>query len=169
MDFSEWKVVQEQRDKSVLRGFSTTGGLWTVFGGIFSICFGSSILQVMFGKLSTCEFTVRFLFLTMMLYALGVKPLSVFGLVHNVQKNRIRDACLKDYPCVSQDINRVPQKYRGLNSFLTDYLINVEPFIDDEDESIGDETRVDDNQIAMQPLPIIPPPSPLLLDRPESA
>lgn len=73
-----------------------------------------------------------------------MKPLSVFGLVHKGQKNRIREACLKDYPYITRDIHRVPQEQRGLVSFLVDFLISVEHFIvvvDEEEEdgrSIGD-------------------------------
>ena len=48
--FSGWKIVQDHRDKSLLKGVSSTGGLWTALGGILAFLFGGSILRTMFGK-----------------------------------------------------------------------------------------------------------------------
>jgi len=50
VDTSEWQVIQERRDKSVIRGLSSAGGLWTALGGLLSIFFGSSIMRLMFGR-----------------------------------------------------------------------------------------------------------------------
>ena len=48
-DFSDIKVIQDYRDKSVLKGFSSAGGLWTVLSFIFGVLFGSSLVRVAFG------------------------------------------------------------------------------------------------------------------------
>ena len=45
---ADWRVVEEYRDRSVLKGFSTVGGLWTFFSGIFVALFGSSLSMVVF-------------------------------------------------------------------------------------------------------------------------
>ena len=50
IDPSDWRIVQDYREKTVMRGFVTMSGLWTFFNGFFMIFFGSSILMVIFGK-----------------------------------------------------------------------------------------------------------------------
>jgi len=45
---ADWRIVEEYRDRSVLKGFSTVGGLWTFFSGIFVALFGSSLSMVVF-------------------------------------------------------------------------------------------------------------------------
>ncbi len=49
---SEWRIVQDRRDRSVIKGVSSTGGLWTALGGILAFLFGGSIFRTMFGKYS---------------------------------------------------------------------------------------------------------------------
>ena len=51
-NFAEWKIIQQSRDRSVLKGFATIGGLWTFLGGIFTALFGTSILRIIFGMQS---------------------------------------------------------------------------------------------------------------------
>ena len=48
-DTSEFRIIRDLRNKSVLSGFSSVGGLWTVLAGVFAALFGSSILRVLFG------------------------------------------------------------------------------------------------------------------------
>ena len=48
-DRSEWRIIRDLRNKSVLSGFSSVGGLWTALAGVFAVLFGSSILRVIFG------------------------------------------------------------------------------------------------------------------------
>jgi len=48
-DTSEWRIVQDYRDKSALNGFASVGGLWSFLGGIFAVLFGLPILQIVFG------------------------------------------------------------------------------------------------------------------------
>jgi len=47
---SEWRVIQDHPDRSLLRGVSSAGGLWTALSGILAFLFGSSIIRTMFGK-----------------------------------------------------------------------------------------------------------------------
>ena len=47
---AEWKVIQDHPYKSLLRGVSSAGGLWTALSGILAFLFGSSIIRTMFGK-----------------------------------------------------------------------------------------------------------------------
>jgi hypothetical protein len=51
LDISEFRIIQDHRNKSVLSGFSSVGGLWTVLAGIFGTLFGSPIIRVLFSKL----------------------------------------------------------------------------------------------------------------------
>jgi hypothetical protein len=49
-DPSDWNIVQDLREYSVLDVFSSIGGMWTVFNGVFAVIFGGSMLLVL-GKL----------------------------------------------------------------------------------------------------------------------
>lgn len=49
-DRSDWQIIREYQDKSVIRSISSAGGLWTALGGILSILFGSSIMRIVFGE-----------------------------------------------------------------------------------------------------------------------
>ncbi|KAF9443380.1 hypothetical protein P691DRAFT_788141, partial [Macrolepiota fuliginosa MF-IS2] len=53
-------IGKEVEQHSVLGGFSVLGGLWTASSGVFTMIFGTSILLVVF----------------------GIKPLSIYGLIH---------------------------------------------------------------------------------------
>ncbi|KAJ3572445.1 hypothetical protein NP233_g3078 [Leucocoprinus birnbaumii] len=57
---------EENPDHTILSGLSFTGGVWTVLDGVFSAIFGTSLLLVLF----------------------GMKPLSVYGIVHMFPKKR---------------------------------------------------------------------------------
>jgi len=48
--FSDLKILQDYRDKSILKGFSSVGGLWTALALFFGALFGSSLVRVVFGK-----------------------------------------------------------------------------------------------------------------------
>ena len=50
VDNSEWVLVQDNRYKSVVRGFSDVGGLWTFLSGTFAMVFGISLMRVLFGE-----------------------------------------------------------------------------------------------------------------------
>lgn len=49
-NYGERTFIQDYREHSVSAGFSSVGGLWTTFGGIFMILFGASMLNVFFGQ-----------------------------------------------------------------------------------------------------------------------
>jgi len=50
IDLADWRIIQEYRDRSVLKGFSTVGGLWTFLGGVFAFLFGKSISLIVFSE-----------------------------------------------------------------------------------------------------------------------
>ena len=54
--FSESRMLQDYRSRSVLQGFSQVGGLWTFLTGIFAAIFGSTILRIVFGSISGALF-----------------------------------------------------------------------------------------------------------------
>jgi hypothetical protein len=45
-----WRVKQDAREKSVLSGLSSAGGLGSLLGTVFLFLFGSSLLGIMFGE-----------------------------------------------------------------------------------------------------------------------
>ena len=49
IDSSEIVITQDDREYSVLNGFSEIGGLWTVISGVFALVFGSSLMRILFG------------------------------------------------------------------------------------------------------------------------
>ena len=51
-NFAEWRIIQQSRDKSVLKGLASVGGLWTFLGGIFTALFGTTIMRIIFGMQS---------------------------------------------------------------------------------------------------------------------
>lgn len=46
---AEFRILQEYRERSILRGLASVGGLWTFIGGVFSALFGSSLMRLFFG------------------------------------------------------------------------------------------------------------------------
>jgi hypothetical protein len=119
-DTSEWRIVQDYHDKSALKGFANVGGLWAFLGGVFAVFFGISILQIVFG-MCFCSSTIRGVYNSF----IGVKSISVFGLVHSFQEDRIQNACHDKYPQMSRDLDIPPSQW-GLISFLVHYLIDVD-------------------------------------------
>ena len=49
-NYGELTFIQDYREKSVVAGFASVGGLWTAFSGIFAILFGASMLHVFYGQ-----------------------------------------------------------------------------------------------------------------------
>ena len=49
-NYGEITLVQDFREKSVMAGFSSVGGLWTALSGIFAILFGASMLHIFYGQ-----------------------------------------------------------------------------------------------------------------------
>jgi len=122
-----YRVVQDYRENSVLGGFSKIGGLWAFLGGAFATIFGSSILRTVLGMrfsllLSSQELTGSYL---------GIKPLSVFGVMHSFQEKEIREACTVEYPRLMDDI-KIPPTNRGLLSFVSNQLFELD-FLGEEE------------------------------------
>lgn len=46
-----WRIVQDFRDKTILNGIASVGGLWTFLGGIFAALFGRSLVKILLGEL----------------------------------------------------------------------------------------------------------------------
>ncbi|KAF9522914.1 hypothetical protein CPB83DRAFT_863746 [Crepidotus variabilis] len=61
--------------KTIAAEIGMVGGLWSFFNGLFVVVFGTSIMRIFF----------------------GLKLLSVFGLAHESQKSKLRDACHEEY------------------------------------------------------------------------
>ncbi|KAF9442285.1 hypothetical protein P691DRAFT_779477 [Macrolepiota fuliginosa MF-IS2] len=59
-------VEQEYYENSAINGLAFLGGVWTFLNGFFAAVFGNTLLLVLF----------------------GIKPLSIYGLVHTFQQQR---------------------------------------------------------------------------------
>ena len=58
---------------------------------------------------------------------LGVKPISLAGVAHSIEREKIREACRREYPKIREEI-QLPREERGLLSLLCDELIDVQLF-----------------------------------------
>jgi len=99
--FSELKILSDRRTSSVLEGFASIGGLWTALSGIFAIMFGTSLIHFLY----------------------GAKDISILGVAHSFQFEKIRANCLDKYPKLEQDIKNTPND--GLLALLRDHIINL--------------------------------------------
>ncbi|KAJ2913989.1 hypothetical protein MD484_g6430, partial [Candolleomyces efflorescens] len=97
-----WRVKQDAREKSVLSGLSSVGGLGSLLGTIFVFLFGSSLLGIMF----------------------GTKPLSPFGALHNFCSN-IAERYQQRYTSMRTDIEKIYAE-RGVMKYLLDVLIDLD-------------------------------------------
>ncbi|CAA7268416.1 unnamed protein product [Cyclocybe aegerita] len=98
-DPSEWRIIMDYRDKSVIGGFSTVGGLWAFLSGIFTAIFGTSLMRIIF----------------------GVKPLSVLGMAHSLQGHQtIREQISEDYKGAAKEL----QDAQGVIALLRDHVID---------------------------------------------
>ncbi|PPQ79193.1 hypothetical protein CVT26_000442 [Gymnopilus dilepis] len=107
-DYSDLKTLQSYRQQDTLSGFAAVGGLWTFLSGIFAAIFGSSLLRILFA------YDLK----------LGVKPISLAGVAHSIEREKIQEACRREYPRILDEI-RLPPEERGLLSLLCDQLIDV--------------------------------------------
>jgi len=118
VDFSDWRIVQDYRDKSVLKGFSTVGGLWTFLGGIFAFLFGKSISYIAFSgffyeylKKKCWQF----------LRTTEIKPLSAFGIVDQLCSEELRQRYRAKYGDGFEAAMNMPY-----NQFMMDHFVDVE-------------------------------------------
>ena len=126
-DPSEWTFKQDSREKSVWGGFAAVGGFWTIMNGVFGIMFGSSLLLIVFGE-------DTFLSKVATISApnprpvtlLGVKPLSLFGILDGLQSERVRDAWHDDYPLLMREA-KIPPEERGHLALMRDHLLELGP------------------------------------------
>ncbi|KAF5327807.1 hypothetical protein D9619_004715 [Psilocybe cf. subviscida] len=100
-DWSDTRVVIDQRMNSVIAGFSDVGGLWTALNGIFAFIFGASMLHVLYGS----------------------KVLSIFGLAHSFHYDRMKNETLRLYPNIVKEHRDIEK--RGLLALVKDHLIDL--------------------------------------------
>jgi hypothetical protein len=138
--FSDWKIVQDHRENTVLNGFSAVGGLWAFLGGAFTMLYGSSLMRVL----------------------LGIKPLSVFGMVYRFQT---RQHCLTEYPQAQSDMAKIKAE-RGFLAILCDHLVETNILVDgamssaSDSESARPTTREGNEKVELEPLLPTSGPSP---------
>ena len=125
-DFSRVKVVQDYRDKSILKGLSAVGGLWTFIAFIFGSLYGSSLVRVFLGMFFIIKSTM-FSFSPK-----GNKPLSIFGVMHCIGQAETQKIYRKTYPHLDDDLLKLHDN-PGLMTLLVDNLVDLE-FISKEAE-----------------------------------
>ncbi|KAF9522466.1 hypothetical protein CPB83DRAFT_911328 [Crepidotus variabilis] len=115
-------MAEDYVDQSMLSGLAAVGGLWAFFAGIFAAIFGTSMMRILF----------------------GLKPLSVFGLIHWFQKLQLKEACTMNYPRMEHDL-KAPHPDRGLISLIYDQLLDVD-FLHPMDGHIAQASPIDDSE-----------------------
>jgi hypothetical protein len=121
-DHSDIRIIQDYRERTVLKGFSDIGGLWTIIAFIFGALFGSSLLRVAFGTIIKYIKTI----LTILLLA-GVKPISIVGLAHKAVEQETLQKYRDTYPFLDSDIEKLRAR-AGLLTLLVNHLIDLELF-----------------------------------------
>jgi len=151
IDDSEWHIIQDRLDKSIVRGLASSGGLWTALGGILSLLFGSSIMRIMFGQyISSASLLHNTRINT--IYISDSKLFSMFGLAHKSTEVRCTDAYGKLRANIEEHIQEDPQN-KGLNSLICDHVIDVDPLIAADASNASNAPNVVDNGI---PMPVLP-------------
>ena len=135
-DYSRVKVVQDYRDKSILKGLSAVGGLWTFIAFIFGALYGSSLVRVYFGMFFIIKSTMFSFF------PKGNKPLSIFGVMHGIGQAETQKVYRKTYPRLDADLSKLHDN-PGLMTLLVDNLVDLEfiskevkPSLDVEKEDV---------------------------------
>jgi len=128
--FSDIKVIQDYRDKSVLKGLSSVGGLWTFLGFIFGALFGSPLVRVAFGAFHEMDLNHY-----IDLVSTGAKPLSIFGLVHNFGTEKTQRKYQKTYPLLASDMETL-RANPGLMALLLNHLVDLDVLLPDADPKL---------------------------------
>ncbi|KDR77485.1 hypothetical protein GALMADRAFT_138594 [Galerina marginata CBS 339.88] len=118
-DYSESRIIADQRDNSVVAGFSSVGGLWTTLSGIFAIIFGGSLFYMLNGS----------------------KPLTIFGVVHSFQQQTIRRVYTGKYQLITTE--QTSPETKGLVALLRDHVIDLS-LLNKESDPTG---AVDSSQV----------------------
>ena len=106
----------------MLKGFAVVGGLWTFLCGAFAVVYGPSLMQILFGMALPA---VHFTWCSCLTWDLGVKPLSVFGLVHSLFK-REREPLLDMYRHLYLDLE-AGRAEQGFRAFMADFVVDFAP------------------------------------------
>ncbi|KAF8995732.1 hypothetical protein BDZ89DRAFT_1084587 [Hymenopellis radicata] len=95
---SEWTIVADTQEDTVLSGLSLVGGFWTFANGLVAFFFGSRLVLIFFGN----------------------KPISPFGLIHRFRRVELTDS----YPRLMSDDGGSAAE-RGLAAFLRDHVVDL--------------------------------------------
>ncbi|KAH8804044.1 hypothetical protein DL96DRAFT_1823107 [Flagelloscypha sp. PMI_526] len=97
------QIVREYNNHSVLGVFADLGGIWTFVNGVFALIFGGSLLYFLF----------------------GIKPLSRFGIVHFIFRQRLRRGTRENYPRFFEEGGQPGQPDAGVVAFIREHLLGV--------------------------------------------
>ncbi|KAJ3535449.1 hypothetical protein NMY22_g6486 [Coprinellus aureogranulatus] len=118
---SEWIIIQDYRNKSVLAGLSGVGGLGSFLSALLVIFLGTSLMRAVMRS----------------------KEHSPFGLLHSGMGSQMAEACQERFPALEGDIERY-QKDPGIVAYLLSTLIDMAPlgFHDTGNKIERQETKV---------------------------
>ncbi|KAH6919200.1 hypothetical protein BKA70DRAFT_1417177 [Coprinopsis sp. MPI-PUGE-AT-0042] len=103
-DGAVMRSIRDEREKSVLKGVSSVGGLGTFISAFCTFLFGTSLLQIL----------------------LGHKPLSPFGLIHTLKRPRenIVSECGQKFAALQEEIEALERR-PGILKFLLSTMIDI--------------------------------------------
>ena len=64
------------------------------------------------------------------IYLTSRQPISVFGLAHLLERNKITEACVVEHPRIQEEIT-LPKHESALAALLRDHLLDLDLFIED--------------------------------------
>ncbi|KAJ3554790.1 hypothetical protein NP233_g12350 [Leucocoprinus birnbaumii] len=121
-------IERDYYQDTMLTGFALLGGIWTFINGLFAAIFGSTLLLVLF----------------------GIKPLSIYGLVHFFQR--------QEEALVTRNYKSTPEEQIQVVGLLRDHLLDVKQFNTEEgNEPVSG--RIPGPSVDMHPVPSIQDPS----------
>jgi hypothetical protein len=121
--------LQDVQDDTVLSGFSSLGGLWTIINGIFALLFGAEIAYFAF------RMSLPLSGLNAADYVVDRRSLSALGLVHWFDQKELTRKWKEDFPALRTEGGQPGSDHAGIVAFIRERMVDVDD--DDEDEPAG--------------------------------
>ncbi|KAJ2931024.1 hypothetical protein H1R20_g6098, partial [Candolleomyces eurysporus] len=120
LDLRDWIVIQDYRNKSTLGGIATVGGLGSFFSIVFVVCFGNSLLGIIY----------------------RTKPLTPFGIFHQLESQRaqISHSTIEKYTSLRSDLQSLKDN-PGLLAFVLDTLVDLDVVIEEHPHRMSPKQR----------------------------
>ncbi|RXW14965.1 hypothetical protein EST38_g10892 [Candolleomyces aberdarensis] len=105
LELREWTVIQDYRNKSILGGIATVGGVGSFFSIVFVVCFGNPLLGIIY----------------------RTKPFTPFGKFHQLESQRaqISHSTIEKYKGLRSDLQSLKDNL-GLLVLMLDTLVDLD-------------------------------------------